>query len=407
MRRAGFRWGTSPRYFCTATPSPTTLPLPTHRPTHGWKVLFFGTDDVSLATLRALHTDRDLVASIEVVCPPDSQKGGQVKRYAQQHQLPFHQPTDLSHFQVPAEAEVAVVASYGRLIPEQIIRALPYGGLNMHPSLLPFYRGPAPLLRQLENGDQVGGISIIELHPFRFDLGRIYLQWMFRMSDTIRGAEFAEAASQHGAHAIWKVLRDYNVYRAQIESQGKPSELLTCKESIPELPTCLGDLWSSSHQSLLPSLTPGDTLSRTSQTMGPRRPTYARALKPTDGEIVWDDLTALQVYNKWRAFARKPGCFTFFPWLPQTMNRKRVKLVELDAPLPKEQFDSEQFVSPGHMRYCSQLDAVLLGCRDQPLLARTLQAEGKKPLSAKAFHHGYLSSFPDATAILLPPENKE
>jgi methionyl-tRNA formyltransferase len=66
---------------------------------------------------------------------------------------------------------IAVVISYGYLIPNKIISKLQYGGVNVHPSELPFYRGAAPLYQQLLFNDPTSAVSVIRLHPEVFDSG--------------------------------------------------------------------------------------------------------------------------------------------------------------------------------------------------------------------------------------------
>merc|ERR1711879_879295 len=188
--------------------------------------LFFGTDEVSLSTLKAMYSLPNLVSDISVVCAPDHRKPCEVKKFAQHKDISVYQPTkeDLKTFQIPKtkngeDFDIAVVVSYGNMIPKHIISTLPFKSLNMHPSFLPFYRGPAPLIRQLENGERVGGISIIELSTEKFDIGRTFLQWAFKIPDDITSPVFTEYASHHGAHAIIEVLENYGKYLKKISPQ--------------------------------------------------------------------------------------------------------------------------------------------------------------------------------------------
>ncbi len=75
--------------------------------------------------------------------------------------------------------DFGIVISFGYFIPKRILSCFPRGIVNLHPSLLPKYRGAAPILHTLVNGDRIGGVSIIELHPERFDAGRILSQVAF------------------------------------------------------------------------------------------------------------------------------------------------------------------------------------------------------------------------------------
>uniref|UniRef100_A0ABM5EY89 Methionyl-tRNA formyltransferase, mitochondrial-like n=1 Tax=Pogona vitticeps TaxID=103695 RepID=A0ABM5EY89_9SAUR len=144
--------------------------LPRRRAGPPWRVLFFGTDDFSLETLRALQVAREprpnaLVDHLEVVIvQPQLPKGLPVKNYAEQSQLPVHFWPDVAsceHF------DVGVVASFDHLLHEDLILKFPYGVLNVHPSCLPRWRGPAPIIHTVLHGDTVTGVTIMEIRPKR------------------------------------------------------------------------------------------------------------------------------------------------------------------------------------------------------------------------------------------------
>ncbi|KAF1781798.1 Formyl transferase, C-terminal-like [Phytophthora cactorum] len=170
-----------------------SLAAPGHPP---YRVLFFGTDDVSLATLKALHVnsneekgDNRLIEHIEVVCPSDRPMNGRkkdepvpVKRFAQRCGFKVYDtPSHLKSlkgwdFPVTDHFDVGVVVSFGYFLHPHMLKNLHHGAINMHPSLLPKYRGPAPIHHALLNGDSRTGVSVIEIDPKAFDVGRILLQ---------------------------------------------------------------------------------------------------------------------------------------------------------------------------------------------------------------------------------------
>ena len=158
-----------------------------------------GTDDVSLATLRALHESAagggphpHLVSpQLHVVCPGDRPAGrGQhstpvpVKEFAQAHALrrlevPFGTRSlrDWRGWDEGAgRYDVGVVVSFGYFLRPAQLDRMRWGALNMHPSLLPRYRGAAPISHALLAGEAATGVSIIDVHRHAFDAGRILRQ---------------------------------------------------------------------------------------------------------------------------------------------------------------------------------------------------------------------------------------
>lgn len=144
-------------------------------------IVFFGTEEFSLISLKALvEANFNVVA---VVTKPDSRKGrGQkiiepsVKIFAQQHNIPVWQPTSLREIE-PSIQEldhpVGVLVSYGKIIPQSIIDLFTPGIINVHPSLLPLYRGPSPIESAIKNGDSLTGVSIMQLSS-KMDAGPVY-----------------------------------------------------------------------------------------------------------------------------------------------------------------------------------------------------------------------------------------
>lgn len=145
------------------------------------KIIFFGTEDFSLAALAGLiEADYDIAA---VVTKPDSKRGrGQqrmtpaVKILATQHNIPVWQPEKLKDIEsdIRTLAPVAgILVSFGKIIPQSIINLFTPGIINVHPSLLPKYRGPSPIESTIMNGDDKTGVSIMQLSG-AMDAGPIY-----------------------------------------------------------------------------------------------------------------------------------------------------------------------------------------------------------------------------------------
>ena len=148
------------------------------------KILFMGTPDFALASLRALCEAGENV--IGAVTQPDQPKGRgyaltppPVKVYAQQRGIPVYQPATLRDdaFYDLLQAlspELIVVAAYGKILPERVLRFPPYGCVNVHGSLLPAYRGAAPIQRAIIDGQTLTGITTMRMNA-GLDTGDILL----------------------------------------------------------------------------------------------------------------------------------------------------------------------------------------------------------------------------------------
>ncbi|KAF0689115.1 Aste57867_19387 [Aphanomyces stellatus] len=190
------------------------------------RVLFFGTDDISLATLKQLHAnmtsnEEPLVKHIEVICPPDKRIGRSrkktpvpVKQFALEQNLPVHHIPDnvksLKDWPMPTNAtfDVGVVVSFGYFIHPHMLQHVKNGAINMHPSLLPKYRGPAPIPRALLHGDTTTGISVIEIDPTAFDVGRILLQKPLPIPRDATYLSLSSYLADQGADCVVETLRE-------------------------------------------------------------------------------------------------------------------------------------------------------------------------------------------------------
>jgi len=146
------------------------------------KIVFFGSDDFAEVHLKALiEAPHEVLAC---VTPPDKGKGrglkvgvSPVKARAIRHGIPVLQPVSLKEETFinslrAAASDIFVVIAYGRLIPEEILQIPRQGALNVHGSLLPQYRGAAPINWAIINGERETGISIIKINPL-IDAGDI------------------------------------------------------------------------------------------------------------------------------------------------------------------------------------------------------------------------------------------
>jgi methionyl-tRNA formyltransferase len=176
-------------------------------------IIFFGTDTFSANALRSLIEAEYKISA--VVTKPDSKSGrGQqlvaplVKQIAEEHGIPVWQPTKLIDISDDIKSlgdVVGVLSSYGRIVPQAIIDLFNPGIINIHPSLLPLYRGPSPIETALVNGDSQTGVSIMKLTA-EMDAGPVYAQEVYKLDGTETAPELYETLSALGGRMLIETL---------------------------------------------------------------------------------------------------------------------------------------------------------------------------------------------------------
>ncbi|KAG7289708.1 hypothetical protein NEMBOFW57_006084 [Staphylotrichum longicolle] len=156
------------------------------------RILFCGSDQFSCTSLQALHDEQqrngDLIQSIDVVVRPSKPSGRGLKvlrevplrSLAEKLRLPIHIRDTFTGWNMPKPngdpINLIIAVSFGLFVPPRLIHAAKYGGLNVHPSLLPDLRGPAPLHHALLHSYNPTGVTIQTLSPHAFDAGVPLLQ---------------------------------------------------------------------------------------------------------------------------------------------------------------------------------------------------------------------------------------
>ncbi|KAK7832784.1 hypothetical protein U0070_026980, partial [Myodes glareolus] len=223
-----------------------------------WRVLFLGTDHFARETLQALHAARDdeeekLIESLEVVTVPSpSPKGLPVKQYAIQSRLPVYEWPDVGS----GEYDVGVVASFGRLLSEALILKFPYGILNVHPSCLPRWRGPAPIIHTVLHGDTVTGVTVMQVRPKRFDIGPILKQETIPVPPKSTSKELEAVLSKLGANMLISVLK--NLPESLNNGRPQPAEGVTYAPKVSAGTSCVKWEEQTSEQVLRLHLAIGD-----------------------------------------------------------------------------------------------------------------------------------------------------
>ena len=136
------------------------------------KILFMGTPDIAAECLGALAAEHEVVGA---VCQPDKPKGRgytltppPVKVCAMERGIPVYQPTTLKdgsfdELLASIDPELIAVVAYGKILPSTVIRYPKYGCINVHASLLPKYRGAAPMQRAIMEGEKETGVTIMQM----------------------------------------------------------------------------------------------------------------------------------------------------------------------------------------------------------------------------------------------------
>lgn len=155
------------------------------------KITFFGSDSFSLPFLEELYK-RGYEITI-VITTPDKPKGRGLKleetptkTFSKEKNLKFIEVDKFKNFYDEMEKEkgdLGVVVSFGKIIPERVLNLFPKGIINVHPSLLPKYRGPNPIRWQILNGEKKSGITIIKLTN-EVDAGPILIQKEIEIEDS-------------------------------------------------------------------------------------------------------------------------------------------------------------------------------------------------------------------------------
>ena len=179
------------------------------------KILFAGTPEIAVPSLTALAEQYDISA---VLTNPDQPSGrsrviavSPVKQEALRLGLDVLQPGKIdSEFENTVQslgADLLVVIAFGKIFRESFLNIFPMGAVNVHPSLLPKYRGPSPLNAAILNGDSETGITLQKMVK-RLDAGDIYLQETFPLKGTETAADLTFYAAQRSPDLLLKLLKE-------------------------------------------------------------------------------------------------------------------------------------------------------------------------------------------------------
>ncbi len=280
-----------------------------------------------------------------------------VKKLALEHGLPVFQPVNFKSREAIDELralkpDILLVAAYGLILPQAVLDAARLMPMNVHASLLPKYRGAAPIQRAIMDGEIMTGITIMRMEA-ALDSGPILLQ----------------KALVIGRFETAGILHD------QLADMG--GRMLA--EAVERLP--LGKL----------PVIPQDN----------DKATYAQKIDKKDAEIRWDR-PAEEVHNQIRAMSPKPGAY--FHWRPAP--EKEPLRIQVAAGKPGEPLGASDSVKPGDILGLNGCD-LAVACADKTYLIQKLRPAGKRVQTAEAFACGYLNKCDDDAMAVCGPDALE
>jgi len=297
-----------------------------------------GTPEMAVPTLERIVADGHEV--VAVITQPDKPAGRgnklhapPIKDTALRLNLPLHQPKKIKtdefrEFFSSLNADVAVVVAYGRILPKWLLEIPKYGCVNNHFSLLPKYRGAAPVNWAIANGETETGVTTMLIDE-GLDTGDILLQRSVPISEDETSIALSARLASIGAELMSETLR--NIESGNIHPK---------KQNEAEA-------------------------------------THAPILNREDGLIDWD-WPAIKIANRVRGFQPFPTAWT--TW-------QASRLIIWQATPINDQANQNM---PGTLSYGSKKDVLAVACGEgTTLLIRELQPEGKKRLSARDFLNGF------------------
>ena len=181
------------------------------------RVVFMGTPDFAACSLKKLIDEKYDIAAVFTQPDKPKNRGMQlsyspVKELAMRYDIPVYQPTKLRDGTATELirslcADIIVVVAYGRILPDDMLHAARYGAVNVHASLLPKYRGAAPVQWSVINGDKVTGVTTMYLAP-EMDTGDIIYTDETEIGEFETAGELFDRLMVMGAALLDKTLRD-------------------------------------------------------------------------------------------------------------------------------------------------------------------------------------------------------
>jgi len=307
------------------------------------RIVFMGSPEFAVATLGALLMNCFNV--VAVVTTPDKPAGrgrkmnkSAVKEYAELSYLPVMQPENLKDPEFinnlkNLSADIFVVVAF-RMLPEVVWRIPSIGTINLHASLLPHYRGAAPINHAIINGETMTGLTTFFIDD-KIDTGNILLREEVQIYPFENAGELHDRLMKHGARLLIKTLSDL----AEKKIKPVPQAELILPGEMPKL---------------APKIHPGDCI------------------------INWNNET-VKIHNFIRGLSPHPGARSYFNGNNSTFS---YKIFESQPEIRKHNYKPGEIVSDG--KHCLRV-----ACNDGFISISNLQIEGKKRMNTVEFLRGF------------------
>jgi methionyl-tRNA formyltransferase len=323
------------------------------------QILFFGTAELSCASLQTLADDEQFHVAA-VVTQPDKPRGrdmklhpSPVKSLALKLGLPVLQPPRARDGQFIAELrafqpDLIVVVAYGQILPQAILDLPCHGCLNVHTSLLPKYRGAAPIQWAIANGDTGTGVTIMKM-DVGLDTGPIVSQRTTLIRPEDDSATLHDRLAQLGAELLGQTIPAYVAGKIQ---------------PVPQ--PAVGS-------------------------------SYAAKIKKEDGRIDWSR-SAREIWNRLRAFTPWPGAFAFWLGFPPPGGSPVGKTLPPEGGISSESRPILLKIWKAEVVECSggagevlsaDKTGIIVGCGEHALRILELQGEGGRRMSTAEFLAGH------------------
>ncbi|KAJ1954341.1 hypothetical protein GGI12_005809 [Dipsacomyces acuminosporus] len=255
--------------------------------------------------------------------------------------------------------DIGIVSSFGRFLPRRIIESFPLGMVNIHPSLLPQYRGPSPLQAALLNGDKTSGITIQEVHPTVMDGGKVLAQIPFTIQGDFTRDDLVRDMGHLSGQLLVKVLQNLDLVR---------KEAITQDES---------------------------------------KVTTTRLYTREDSKIVWERMDADEIVRMHKAFHGMEPLHSIWRWRSKMHGVQLLEMTLAPKGVPPLVEDYMKY-PPGSLFYARKVPYIEVPCLGGGRLHITsLKVEGKTQKDARGFANGYLRKTGALRFLTDPVEPKK
>ncbi|MDQ1316556.1 MAG: Methionyl-tRNA formyltransferase [Candidatus Poribacteria bacterium] len=326
------------------------------------RVVFMGTDKFAVPALKSVI--KSGVKLICVVTQPDQPKGrglkltpSPIKEVAIEYNIPIYQPERvrdkqfIEKIEQEFKPELIIVVAFGQIIPKAILELPEYRCINIHPSLLPKYRGAAPIQRAIINGENETGVTLMFVDEGE-DTGDIIYQEHLSIGMSDSSEILSEKLAEISARMLLTLLT---------KEDGSPVELLM----LPR--------YSQDHS----------------------KATQAPKLTKEDGLINWDK-SAYEIHNLIRGTIPWPGAYTTFQ-LTGSNDMKTLRIWE--SLLPESSTEKKVKTEPGTITGITSDSGMVIETGMGELIINIVQPADKSKMKAKDFVNGYRLKIGDVLGI--------